>query len=61
MVCLLDVVTSLSVGIRRMGDGLREGIKTEMFSKTGWFKESDSIDRCIVYLVRQHYPFLGKV
>ena len=29
----------------------------DIFSKTGWFKESDSIDRCIVYLARQYYTF----
>ena len=52
MVCLLDAVIFLSVDIRRMDDGLRQGIKTERFSKIGWIKGSGSIDRCIVYLPR---------
>lgn len=60
MVCLLDAVISLSVDIRRMGDGLRERIKTERFSKTGWFKESDNIVRCIIYLARQDDSFAKK-
>ena len=57
MVCLLDAVIFLSVDIRRMGDGLREVIKTEMFAKSGWFKESDSFDRDIVHLAWQEVTF----
>ena len=60
MVCLLDAVIFLSVDIRRMDDGLRQGIKTERFSKIGWIKGSGSIDRCIVYLPRQEIKLKKK-
>ena len=61
MVCLLDAVIFLSVDIRRMDDGLRQGIKTERFSKIGWIKGSGSIDRCSVYLPRQLLEISEKV